>query len=102
MKDDQEPVRKSWFGMGGRPRLPYYLRADQGRRLKGLDEFKDPEWKGRIRWPEDDRVTLGGIMSDTMRWLAVFAVGGAFVGIWLGWSGTDPCLRLGEFTLGWC
>lgn len=87
--------------MGGRPRLPYHLRAD-GRRLKGLDEFEAPPWKGRMRWPEDDRITLPGVVGDTLRWLAVFAMGGAFVGIWLGWSDTYPCFKLGGFSLGWC
>ena len=87
MGDEPERIRTSWFGMGGRPRLPYYLRAEKGRRLKSLDEFQEPAWKGRIRWPEDDRVTWRGVMTDTVRWLIVFAVAGVVVGAWLGWSG---------------
>ena len=114
--DDDGPIRTSWFGMGGRPQLPYSfpskrgkrprqparLRPQRGPRLKSLDEFEAPAWKGRMRWRGDDRVTLGGIVGDTVCWLAVFAIGGTFVWTWWTWGDGDACVRIGSFTLGWC
>lgn len=59
--------RRSWFGLGGRPRLPAFLRSGgvkratghqsnrslrmrigRGKRLRGLDEFERPEFVGRM------------------------------------------------------
>jgi len=112
MADDDDPPRTSWFGMGGRPRLPRYLRAERAkgrpadcRRLRGLDEFEAPPWKGRVRFDGDggnDGITVGGLVRDTLRWLAVLAIGGAFVGIWWSWGDGDACVRIGGFSLGWC
>ena len=52
--------------MGQRkPKLPDYLRPSK--RLKSLDEWEDPDWKGRIRFGDDDRVTFRGIARDTLR-----------------------------------
>lgn len=94
--------RRSWFGMGGRPKLPYYFRTKK--RLKSLDEFEEPYWKGQLRWPGDDRVTPGGIARDTLRWLAIFAIVGIVGGsAWLWLSGGESCARIvGGFKAGWC
>ena len=43
--DDHRPT---WFGMGGQPSLPAYLKPGRGKRLKGLDEFEKPEFVGRM------------------------------------------------------
>ena len=74
MSDGPERIRTSWFGMGGRPRLPYYLRADKGRRLKSLDEFEEPPSKGRMA-----RVEL----RRTLAWYAMMA-GAVAAGVGLG------------------
>ena len=50
--------RRSWFGLGGRPSLPEYLRPEKGRRLKGLDEFTRPPFVGRMARVERRR-TVG-------------------------------------------
>lgn len=87
--------RRSWFGLGGRPRLPAYLRPSglkriitrrvnqparmrvrRGKRLKGLDEFEKPEFVGRMA-----RVAR----RKKLEWwamVAAFALGGA-IGWWL-------------------
>ena len=57
------------------------------RRLKSLDEFADPPWKGRTRfWPPDNRVTARGLIRDTTRWLGLLAAAGIV------WLGVDPGL----------
>ena len=80
----EDKERNSWFGMGGRPALPSYFRIRK--RLKSLDEFEEPYWKGQLRWPADNRVTWRGVARDTLRWLMLFAIvgtiGGAFW-VWL-------------------
>jgi hypothetical protein len=85
--DDDGPIRTSWFGMGGRPQLPHYFRSKRGkrvrrplqrpqraRRLKGLDEFEPPPWKGRM-----DRIAR----RRKFAWWAMMA-GAAAVGAGLG------------------
>jgi endonuclease YncB( thermonuclease family) len=62
--------RRGWHGMNQpRPRLPDYLRPSK--RLRSLDEFEPPAWKGRVRFGDEDRVTVRGVARDTLRWLAV-------------------------------
>lgn len=71
--------RRSWFGLGGRPSLPAYLRPETGRRLKGLDEFEAPPFVGRMERVERRR-KLG--------WWALMASGvaaGAGLGLLLFW-----------------
>ena len=88
--------RRSWFGLGRRPRLPYYLQAagsrrarlqvdkgrriklqpERGKRLKGLDEFEKPEFVGRI-----ERVERRQKLAWWAMVAAAFALGGA-----IGWS----------------
>lgn len=64
----------------------------RGKRLKGLEEFKPPPWKGRAHlWPED-RVTFGGVMRDTFHWLRAlrpFVLLGILLVVW---AGMDPAL----------
>ena len=48
--------RRTWFGLGKRPAPPKYLRTGTGRRLKGLDEFKPPEFVGRMARVERRRL----------------------------------------------
>ena len=70
-----------------------------------LGEETAPPWKGRVRFDGDggnDGITVGGLVRDTLRWLAVLAIGGAFVGVWWRWGDGDACVRIGSFTLGWC
>lgn len=86
--------RRTWFGLGGRPRLPYYLRVSgvgprkmrrvkpvvptrvrRGKRLKGLDEFEKPAFVGRmarIAWRQ--KLEWWGLMA------AGVGIGGA-----IGW-----------------
>ena len=61
------------------------------KRLKGLDEFDAPAFKGRMRWPED-RVTLRGVVRETIEWLAIFRpfILGAI--LLLAWPALDPAL----------
>ena len=66
--------RRSWFGLGRRPTLPEYLRWGRGRRLKGLEEFEEPDFVGRM-----DRVER----RRQLGWWALMA-GGFAVGIGLG------------------
>ena len=73
-----------------RPRLPHYFR--KSKRLKSLDEFEEPEWKGRTRWA-DDRVTVRGVARDTWRWLGVlrpFILFGILASLYVGAG--DPAL----------
>jgi hypothetical protein len=100
--------RRTWFGLGGRPRLPSYLRAGkvggrnrrkitplrssaqtaiekriqlqarQGKRLKGLDEFKRPEFVGRMARVERLRklewwgLMLAGVVAGgAIGWLLI-------------------------------
>ena len=98
--DDGE--RRSWHGMNQpKPKLPYYFRTSK--RLKSLDEFERPEWKGRVKF-DDDRVTLKGVARETAQWLLIFALAGVIVGacgLWL--SGGTGCLIVaGGFKIGWC
>lgn len=94
--------RHDWFGMSqSRPRLPYYLRSN--RRLKGLDEFEAPIWKGRTVFA-DKPVPARGIARDTLRWLAFFAIAAAIggaAGIWLDVRGGCMIVAAG-FKIGWC
>ena len=64
----------------------------RGRRLRGLDEFATPAWKGRTRfWPEE-RITFRGVVRDTLRWLRVLRPF-VLLGILLvAWAGMDPAL----------
>lgn len=100
--DKNEPVRTSWHGMGQRrPTLPHYLRPSK--RLKSLDEFGEPEWKGRTRWARDDRVTLGGVAHETLQWLAIFAIVGIVGGAFWKWLGSPTCAEIvAGFKIGWC
>jgi len=74
MGDDlqsSEPVRKSWHGLNQpKPKLPYYFRRTKP--LKGLDEFEAPPWKGRVRFGNEGRVTLRGVVRETIQWLGIF------------------------------
>lgn len=99
--------RRTWFGLGGRSRLPRYLRkaggapqrvikraikrparqtsmqkrielqARRGKRLKGLDEFEKPDFVGRMAWVARRRRLAWWAMVA-----AAFVVGGA-IGWWL-------------------
>ena len=102
---DDEPIRRSWHGMGqARPRLPAYLRPGE-RRLKSLDEFEEPEWKGRVRFGEgDDEVTVKGVVRETLQWLLIFAIVGLGIGFgWVWFAGADGCAQVtAGFKIGWC
>lgn len=88
--------------MGQRPTLPAYLRPSK--RLKSLDEFEDPPWKGRVRFDGDDRVTVKGVVRETMQWLIIFAMVGIVGGLfWLWLSGGESCAEFASgFKMGWC
>ena len=62
--------------------------AEEGR-LRSLDEFREPAFKGR--WPED-RVTARGVARETVQWLGKlrpFILGGILLSIW---PAVDPAL----------
>ena len=74
-----------------KPKLPYYFR--QSKRLKSLNEFEEPSWKGRTGWADDDRVTVRGLARDTWRWLGVlrpFILFGILASLYVGAG--DPAL----------
>ena len=102
-RDPEEPVRKTWYGMNQpRPKLPYYFHTR--RRLKSLDEFEEPEWKGRVRFDHDDEVTVRGVARETLQWLLIFAIV-AIVGgsAWMWFAGADGCAEVtAGFKIGWC
>jgi hypothetical protein len=80
VSDDGE--RRSWHGMNQpKPKLPCYFRATK--RLRSLDEFEDPDFKGRVRFGEEDRVTFRGVARDTLNWLVLFAIVAVVGGV--GW-----------------
>ncbi len=84
-----------------KPKLPYYLRPSK--RLKSLDEFEPPEWKGRMKLGEE-RGTLRGLTRDTSSWVKIF-VFAALLGGALGWwlAQPDRCANIiGGFKVGWC
>ena len=84
-----------------RPKLPYYFHT--GRRLKGLDEFEEPYWKGRVRFGDDDDVTLAGVARETVQWLRIFGIAAIIVGAFWMWLGSPTCAELiGGFKIGWC
>lgn len=84
-----------------RPKLPYYFNAK--RRLKSLDEFEEPYWKGLVRFGGDDEVTLKGVARETVQWLLIFAIAAIIVGAFWMWQGFDSCAELpGGFKVGWC
>lgn len=101
-----EPVRKNWFGMNQpRPRLPHYFRTRK--RLRSLDEFEDPPWKGRTQFGsggDDGGITFGGVLRDTLRWLLVFAVAAAATVLTWRWlAAGESCISaFGDFKIGWC
>lgn len=87
--------RRTWFGLGRRPRLPAYLRPGgvkrprarvrkpkslrvrRGKRLKGLEEFEQPEFVGRMARVE---------RRKKVEWWALVAVAfvvGGSIGWWL-------------------
>ncbi len=66
--------RRSWFGLGVRPRLDAEI-FPQRRRLKSLDEFEPPEFLGRMERVERKR-GLG-------RWVLLIAGFGVGVAIGL-------------------
>src|SRR5205085_978015 len=64
--------------------------ADEGR-LRSLDEFRAPAFKGRMRWPED-RVTARGVARETGQWLGTLRpliLAGILLSIW---PAMDPAL----------
>jgi hypothetical protein len=80
----EEPVRKSWHGLNQpKPRLPYYFRSSK--RLKGLDEFEAPPWKGRVRFGDEGPVTLRGVVRETMQWLGTFVLVAMALGAFWYW-----------------
>jgi hypothetical protein len=101
--DSDEPVRMSWFGMNQpRPKLPYYFHTKK--RLRSLDEFEPPAWKG-LGWSSDEtRVTVRGVARDTLRWLAIFAIASIIVGsAWRAAFGSVICAEvIAGFKVGWC
>ena len=100
---DDDGERHSWLGFRqAKPRLPYYFRPSK--RLKSLDEFEQPEWKGKMRWPEDNRVTFGGVARETFLWLIAFAIVGTIVvNAWHWAYGDQTCVEVMRgFKIGWC
>ena len=58
-------------------------------RLRGLDEFRDPPFKGQVRFAEH-RVTARGLVRDTLWWLRNFMIGAVAIGVL--WPALDPAL----------
>ena len=89
--------RQSWHGMNQpKPVLPSYLRP--GKRLKSLNEFEAPAWKGRVKFGE--RADRG----NWIRWAIVFLIA-VLLGCAVGWELAQPhrCVGLATgFKIGWC
>jgi hypothetical protein len=73
-----------------KPKLPYYFRTSK--RLKSLDEWEDPAWEGAVRFDNDDRVTLRGVVRDTWRWLGYLRPLILLAILLVLWTGMDPAL----------
>jgi hypothetical protein len=95
--------RRSWHGFGQpKPKLPYYFA--RSKRLRSLDEFEQPQWKGRVRFGGEGRVTVRGVARETLQWLAIFAIVG-FIGAsaWRWLYGSQTCVEIfSGFKIGWC
>jgi hypothetical protein len=99
----RETERRSWHGMNQpKPRLPYYFHTSK--RLKNLDEFESPSRTGRVRFGDNDQVTLRGVVRETLRFLVVFTVAGVIiVSAWRWLYGSQTCIELIRgFKIGWC
>ena len=73
MKSGDDDERRTWHGMNHpKPKLPYYLRPSK--RLKSLNEFEEPYWKGQLHFGEEDRVTFRGIARETLQFLTAFLI----------------------------
>ena len=100
---DRDTERRSWHGMNQpKPRLPYYFRTSK--RLKSLDEFEPPAWKGRVRFPGDDEVTVRGVLREMVGFLIIFAIAAIIiVGAWRWLYGDQTCVEVVRgFKIGWC
>lgn len=101
--DSDEPVRTSWHGMGQpKPKLPYYFRTSK--RLKSLDEFEPPPWKGQVRFDGGDGGSTSGIGGVMLRWfLIVFLTGMIATSAWRWLYGDSTCAEIfAGFKIGWC
>ena len=79
LSNGNDGERRSWHGMNQpRPKLPYYFRTTK--RLKGLDEFEPPAWKGRVKFG-DETASLSAPTWMNIILLAVFV--GGVIGWWL-------------------
>ncbi len=85
-----------------KPRLPYYLRALK--RLKSLDEFEPPAWKGRVRFGYDDDMTFRGVLREMIGFLIIFAIAAIIiVSAWRWMYGDHTCVEIMRgFKIGWC
>jgi len=85
-----------------KPKLPTYFRTSK--RLKSLDEFEAPAWKGRARFGDDDEVTASGVFRETGRLLIMFAIAAIIiVSAWRWIYGDQTCIEIMRgFKIGWC
>lgn len=77
-----------------KPKLPYYFHTSK--RLKGLDEFEPPVWKGGVKFGERANLSAPTWMNVI---LISVLVGGA-IGWWL--AQPNQCASIGSFKIGWC
>ena len=99
----RDTERRSWHGMNQpKPRLPYYLRPSK--RLRSLDEFEPPAWKGRVRFDGDDEVTFGGVVREMVGFFIMFAIAAVIVvSAWRWLYGAQTCVEIVRgFKVGWC
>jgi len=98
----QESVRTSWHGMEqSKPKLPYYFRTSK--RLRSLDEFEPPPWKGQVRFGGGDGgpSSPGRVMLRCF--LIVFLTGMIATAFWRWLYGNSTCAEiLAGFKIGWC
>lgn len=85
-----------------KPKLPAYFR--KSKRLKSLDEWEDPDWKGRLRFGDENGLTLRGIARQTLNWLLIFGIAGVIAGsAWVWLYGRNACPEIvAGFRIGWC
>lgn len=99
----RDSERRSWHGMNQpKPRLPSYLHPTK--RLKSLDEFDPPAWKGRIRFGSGDTVTVRGVLREMAGFLIMFAIAAIIVvSAWRWMYGDQTCIEMMHgFKIGWC
>ena len=100
--EPKDGERRSWHGFGQpRPKLPAYLRPSK--RTSRPGEFERAAWSPPAS-VDDNRVTLGGVARETLRWLVLFLIIGIItVSAWRWLYGDQTCVEVFRgFKMGWC